>query len=91
MAVMTLSQTLQADDRHGIDGTRRAAPIAEIEPLSPAWYIETIRRLLHAGRARESYQMPRLLPIVIPDPSMSGLLPPMPLLHPAVVSLPNAI
>lgn len=60
MAVMTLSQTLHADDRHGIDGTRRAAPVAEIEPLSPAWYIETIRRLLHAGRARESYQMARL-------------------------------
>ena len=44
----------------GTGSTERAAPVAEIEPLSPVWYIETIRRLIHAGRARESYQMARL-------------------------------
>ena len=60
MAVMALPKTLHAGDGHGSDGSGRAAPLVEIEPLSPAWYIETIRRLLHAGRARESYQMARL-------------------------------
>ena len=60
MAVMVLPKTLHAGDGHGSDGSGRAAPVVEIEPLSPAWYIETIRRLLHAGRARESHQMARL-------------------------------
>ena len=60
MAVMALPKTLHAGDGHGSDGSGRAAPVVEIEPLSPAWYIETIRRLLHAGRARESHQMARL-------------------------------
>ncbi|GIS12149.1 MAG: hypothetical protein CM15mP115_13000 [Alphaproteobacteria bacterium] len=59
MAVMVLPKTLHAGDGHGSDGSGRDAPLVEIEPLSPAWYIETIRLLLHAGRARESYQMAR--------------------------------
>ena len=57
MAVMVLPKMLHAGDGHGSDGSGRDAPLVEIEPLSPAWYIETIRRLLHAGRACESYQM----------------------------------
>ena len=44
----------------GMSAMDLAAPLIEIEPLSPAWYIETIRLLLHAGRARVSYQMARL-------------------------------
>ncbi len=51
MAVMALSETLHADDRHRIDGAGDATPVIVTEPFSPAWYIETIRRLLHAGRA----------------------------------------
>ena len=51
MAVMVLPNMLHADDGHGSDGSGRDAPLVEIEPLSPALYIETIRRLLHAGRA----------------------------------------
>ena len=60
MAVMALSETLHADDRHSIDGAGDVTPVIVTEPFSPAWYIETIRRLLHAGRARESYQMARI-------------------------------
>ena len=60
MAVMALSETLHADDRHRIDGVGDATPVIVTEPFSPAWYIETIRRLLHDGRARESYQMARI-------------------------------
>ena len=60
MAVMAPPKTLHAGYEHGSDGSGRAAPFVEIEPLSLAWYIETIRRLLQAGRARESYQMARL-------------------------------
>ena len=60
MAVMALSETLHADDRHSIDGAKDATPVIVTEPFSPGWYIETIRRLLHAGRARESYQMARI-------------------------------
>ena len=60
MAVMALSETLHADDRHRIDGAGDATPVIVTEPFSPAWYIETIRRLLHAGRARDSYQMARI-------------------------------
>ena len=59
MALMVLPKTLHAGDGHGSDRSGRDAPLVEIEPLSPAWYIETIRRLLNAGRARESYQMVR--------------------------------
>ena len=54
MAVMVLPKTLHAGDGHGSDGSGRDAPLVEIEPLSPAWYIETIRLLIHAGRACES-------------------------------------
>ena len=59
MAVMVLPKTLHAGDGRGSDGSGRAAPLVEIEPLSPAWYIKTIRLLLHACRARESYQIAR--------------------------------
>ena len=57
MAVMVLPKMLHAGDGHGSNGSVRNAPLVEIEPLSPAWYIETIRLLILAGRARESYQM----------------------------------
>ena len=57
MAVMVLPKMLHAGDEHGSDGSGRDAPLVEIEPFSPAWYIETIRLLLHAGRGRVSYQM----------------------------------
>ena len=60
MAVMVLPKTLHAGDGHGSDGSGRDAPLVEIEPLSPAWYIEITRLLLHAGSARDSYQMARL-------------------------------
>ena len=60
LAVLALPGTVHADDGHGTGGSGRGAPVVEVEPLSPAWYIETIRRLLHTGRARESYQMARL-------------------------------
>ena len=65
LAVLALPCPLHADDGHGTGGSGsggfgNGAPVVEVEPLSPAWYIETIRRLLHAGRARESYQMARL-------------------------------
>ena len=60
MAVMVLPKMLHAGDCHGSNGSVRDAPLVEIEPLSPAWYIETIRLLLHANRARGSYQIARL-------------------------------
>ena len=59
MAVMAPPKTLHAGYGYGSDGSGRDAPLVEIEPLSPAWYIETIRLLLHACRARELYQMAR--------------------------------
>ena len=90
MAVMAPPKTLHAGYGHGSDGSGRAAPLVEIAPLSPAWYIETIRRLLHAGRACESYQMARLAADRHSGLSMSGWLPPVLQRHPAVVSLPNA-
>ena len=60
IAVMVLPETLHAGDGHGSDGSGRAAPLVEIAPLSPAWYIEITRLLLHAGSARDSYQMVQL-------------------------------
>ena len=60
MVVMVLPKTLHAGDGHGSDGSGRNAPLVEIKPPSPALYIETIRLLPHAGRARVSYQMARL-------------------------------
>ena len=54
MAVMALPKTMHAGDGHRSEGSGCVAPVVEIEPLSPVWYIETTRLLLHAGRARES-------------------------------------
>ena len=59
-AAMALPEPAFTDHARGGDGTGHIAPVIRAEPLSPAWYIDTIRRLLHAGRAGEAYQMARL-------------------------------
>ena len=59
-AAMALPEPAFADHARGGDGTGHIAPVIRAEPLSATWYIETIRRLLHAGRAGEAYQMARL-------------------------------
>ena len=59
-AAMALPEPAFADHARGGDGTGHIAPVIRAEPLSATWYVETIRRLLHAGRAGEAYQMARL-------------------------------